>query len=92
VKHELSVTFTGTEVDVMETQLREFMYRAICHAVIDALPVAALEEVADCIADNYNRHLLKPWWRAALPPAPSQRMQGRLGPAKPRPVFHLGDE
>ena len=90
--HELSVTFAGTECVPMESQGREFVYRAICHAMLDGLPVAALQEVAECIADSYNQHILKPWWRAALPAAQTPRLQGRLAPAKQRQPFHLGDE
>jgi hypothetical protein len=84
------MTFTGAEVT--ENDLQEFMVRAICHVFIDALPATALEEIAECIVDNYNRHVLRPWRMAALPAAPSQRLQGRLGPVKQRPAFHMGDE
>ena len=78
----------------MQKQVHEFMYRALCHAFIDSLPAVALEEIAECIADNYERHVVRPRWRAALPAATTspQRLQGRLGPVKQRPAFHLGDE
>jgi len=75
-----------------EKDLQEFVVRAICHVFIDTLPLNALSEIADSIVDNYNRHVLRPWRVAALPAVSSQKLQGKLGSAKPRPVFHLGDE
>jgi hypothetical protein len=91
MQHAVSMTFTGTEPEVMQKYMHEFVYRALCHAFIDRLPVNALEEIAECIADNYERHVVRPWWRGALPAASSspKRLQGRLGPAKPRQSFHL---
>lgn len=90
LQHHVSMTFTGTEVT--EKDLQEFMVRAICHVFIDTLPANALQEIAECIVDNYNRHVVRPWWKAALPAPSSQRLQGKLGPAKPRPSFHLRDD
>src|SRR5712691_2283756 len=58
LQHEVSLTFTGAEVT--EKDLQEFMYRALCHLFIDALPVDALEEIAECIVDNYKRHVVRP--------------------------------
>ena len=88
------MTFTGTERELIKNRLHEFMYRALCHAFIDGLPAVALEDIAECIADNYDRHVVRPRWRAALPPASAspQRVPGRLGAVKPPPAFHLGDE
>jgi hypothetical protein len=88
------MTFTGTERELITKQFHEFMYRALCHAFIDGLPAVALEEIAECIADNYDRHVVRPRWRAAVPPTPTspQRIAGRLGAVKQRPAFHLGDE
>jgi len=89
--HHLSMTFTGAEVT--EKDLQEFWVRALCHIFVDTLPVNALHEVAESIVDNYNRHVIRPWWKAAaLPAASSARLQGKLGPAKTRPSFHLRDE
>jgi len=84
------MTFTGAETT--EKDLQEFVVRAICHAFIDALPSGALGEIAECIVDSYNRHVVRPWHVAALPAPPKQSLQGTLGHAKPRPTFHLRDE
>jgi hypothetical protein len=94
-QHAISMTFTSTERDLIKKHFHEFMYRALCHALIDGLPAVALEEIAECIADNYDRHVVRPHWIAALPAASSvspQRLSGRLGAVKQRPTFHLGDE
>lgn len=90
----MSMTFTGTEREAIKKQFHDFMYRALCHAFIDALPAMALEEIAECVADNYDRHVARPRWIAALasPSTTPQRLPGRLGAVKQRPVFHLGDE
>jgi len=86
------MTFTGA--DITEEDVQAFVIRAICAALIDTLPLNALGEVAECIVDNYNRYVVRPWRMAALPAvSPSvQRLQGRLGPVKQRPAFHMGDE
>jgi hypothetical protein len=93
VKHEVSVTLAGTERTAIEGQIREFVHRAICHALLDGLPVPALEEVAECIADSYTRHVLRPRWLAALPPAPpTPALDGHLGvPKAPQPLRLIDD-
>jgi hypothetical protein len=93
-QHAISMTFTGTERDLIKKRFHDFVCRALCHAFIDGLPDVALEEIAECIADNYDRHVARPRWRAGLSVGETspQLLQGRLGAVKQRPEFHLGDE
>ena len=90
VKHDVSLDFGVTEITTSLEVQREFVYRVLCHVMIDNLPTAALQEAAEDIADLLQIHYTTP---AQLPKGSVSvqlpKLQGRIGKAqKPKP-FHL---
>jgi hypothetical protein len=92
MQHHVTMRLDGTTTVPVEWQYREFVYRAICHALLDGLELPALQEVAESIVDAYRAQNLPVAKRSFVSVVTPPRIHGKLGAPKRRPSFHLGDE
>lgn len=93
VKHGVSLDFGATESLPPQQVRHEFLFRILCHTMIDSLPAIALREAAENMADILRFYYPTP---ARLPKgsvsAQLPKLQGRIGtPQKPTP-FYLPEE
>ena len=68
----------GTPDPLTDTaSVQEVLIRVLCHALIDRLPAAALQDVAENIVDTFSAHAPRPSYLRALPPATSAPASAR---------------
>lgn len=89
LRHEVSFDL-GTESVPVEAARMEFLYRVLCHALVDRLPANALVDAAENLADVFRLHHQISLKARALPTPP--RMQGRLGEQHQRKQLRFSEE
>lgn len=90
LRHDLTFAY-GTNTQSLERLHEEVIYRVICHALLDALPAAALAEAAESIADIY-RHYQAKTRPKELAKRASTNFTGRLGTKVERPQVRFSEE
>ena len=87
LKHEVAFDLNATTSVSPEVYRTEFVFRILCHALIDSLPIIALKDAAENLGDLTRQYMPRATTIRALPTSSTPKLQGRLGsPQQRRPL------